>query len=84
MTVNELIKVLQNIKEKGFGERLVFIENTADDYYETINAIGNYPENECLFCTDPDVSGYAKVYPGSKFFNDYLLDESELNGIIIA
>jgi hypothetical protein len=58
--------------------------NTADDYYETINAIGNYPENECLFCIDPDVKGYAKVYPGSKFFADHLLDESKLNGIIIA
>ena len=84
MTVNELIKVLQNIKEKGFGERLVFIENTADDYYETINAIGNYPENECLFCVDSDVEGYAKVYPGSRFFDNCLLDESKLNGIIIA
>ena len=84
MTVNKLIKILQNIKEKGFGERLIFIHDTADDYYETINAVGNYPENECLYCADPDVAEYAKVLNGSRFFNNCRIDESQLKAIIIS
>ena len=84
MSINELIKILIELKSKGYGEYNVFLPDEDVDGYSSLVAIGSFPENKCLYCEDPDFRHYADVYEGQKFYKDCLLDTSKVKGIILT
>lgn len=84
MNVNKLIETLIELKNKGYGEYDIFLPDEDVDGYSSLTAIGSFPENKCLYCSDPDFRHYADVYEGQKFYKDCLLDTSKVKGIILT
>ena len=84
MNVNKLIDILTDLKNNGYGEYDVFLPDEDSDGYSQIVAIGSFPENKCLYCSDPDFRHYADVYEAQRFFKDSLLDISKVKGIILT